>query len=204
MDDVESISSGVETPRTQSTNNSNGFEADRVRLQQWFDLAARGMTDEDARAELVQMYDRLVELLREEHRRHERAHPVSVRGATAVAPDSNPLSSVLSAALKPYQKVSDLEPIPTYNGKYGKDAATKWLQRVNDYFQDERTLAQKIATNIKKVTVVKRRLTGQAKERWDAHKQKAERDPTATITTLDAFKRWIQDNFREIRRENKH
>jgi hypothetical protein len=45
----------------------------------------------------------------------------------------------------------------------------KWLQRINEYFYDKQTLAWKVATKIKKVTVVKCYLIGQAKEWWDAH-----------------------------------
>jgi hypothetical protein len=102
MNDIKSISSSVETPQTQSTNNGNGFKADRLQLQHWFNLAAQSVADGEAQAKLIQLYNCLVELLREEHNYHDYIYLVSVRGAITITPNPNPLSSVLSVALKLY------------------------------------------------------------------------------------------------------
>jgi hypothetical protein len=47
-------------------------------------------------------------------------------------PEPQPLPEL--NAFKLIFKVSDIAPIPEYNGMYARDAACEWLKKVKEYF----------------------------------------------------------------------
>ncbi|KAF5854942.1 hypothetical protein ETB97_010550 [Aspergillus alliaceus] len=131
-------------------------------------------------------------------RRAEQSQTTATAGMAT--PASEPTTVVSE---RPYRKVSDLEQIPYYNGRYEREAAEKWLRRVDQFFEDERILAQKNATDLEKVTVVKRKFTGSARERWEARENCVAAGTELPITTLNELKQWVRNNFSEYLSETK-
>ncbi|OGM39193.1 hypothetical protein ABOM_012241 [Aspergillus bombycis] len=94
----------------------------------------------------------------------------------------------VSRSGQPYRKVSDLEQIPRYDGQYEREAAEKWLRRIDQYFKDERILAQKEATELERTTLVNRMFAGATWDPFDmraCHREKPKERPKSPATSSD-------------------
>jgi hypothetical protein len=75
-------------------------------------------------------------------------------------PEPQPLTKL--NAFKLIFKVSDIAPIPEYNSTYARDAACKWLKKVEEYFHYITLITQHDPLQAEKLTIILQKLTGQA------------------------------------------
>lgn len=104
---------------------------------------------------------------------------------------------------KPYRKVSELKPIPMYGGSQRKNAAQKWLQECEMYFEKERVMARLSATEDQKIFAATERLTGEAMERWLIQRSSVKAGLRDPIVTWSGFVEWILFNFPSYGRRKK-
>src|SRR5699024_8490399 len=76
--------------------------------------------------------------------------------------------TIQTRTTKPYLKSSDIKKPPKYGGQVANDAARRWLQSVEEYFEAERTLAEKNPSDVQKIYYIKDFLDGTAKTMWRA------------------------------------
>ena len=76
--------------------------------------------------------------------------------------------TIQTGTTKPYLKSSDIKKPLKYGGQVANDAARRWLQSVEEYFEAERTLAEKNPLDIQKIYYIKDFLDRTAKTMWRA------------------------------------
>lgn len=111
--------------------------------------------------------------------------------------------TIQTGTTKPYLKSSDIKKPPKYGGQVANDAARRWLQSVEEYFEAERTLAEKNPSDVQKIYYIKDFLDGTAKTMWRARSERVRDSGIEPIDTWEGFRQWILDNFKELLSEDK-
>lgn len=105
--------------------------------------------------------------------------------------------------IKPYLKSSDIRKPPKYGGQVVNDAARRWLQSVEEYFEAERTLAGKSPSEVQRIYYTKDFLDGTARTMWRAREERVRDNQEQPISTWTGFREWIMNNFKELLSEDK-